>query len=175
MSPLLIANTGHPSSPLSSNWDSNWKTRRDRLRSLSSTPLKSPRRTDPGDLVVILGHFCRAEAGHSWRAPKTHYRDRRAAVGNIVDLCRFSFRTDRIRAASFISWRHKTSCCETGPDFTARLSSSSSFKASSRVMSNLLQCKAGLDDRCKRLGGTERLAQTANEGCQRCPGEARLP
>jgi len=40
------------------------------LRSLSSTPLKSRLLTDRGALAIILGHFCRAEAGHSWRAPK---------------------------------------------------------------------------------------------------------
>ena len=54
--------------------------------------------------------------------------------------------TDRIRATSLISG-HKTSRSETGPDFTARLSWSSSFRASSRVMANLLQCEAGLENR----------------------------
>jgi hypothetical protein len=54
--------------------------------------------------------------------------------------------TRRIRTAFLIS-SHRTSYCETGPDFMARLSSSSSSRACSRVMSNLPQCRAGLEDR----------------------------
>src|SRR5262249_55440938 len=53
MSLSLIANRGHQYSPLSSNWDSSWNTRRQRLRSLSSTPLKSLLRTDPEDLPSL--------------------------------------------------------------------------------------------------------------------------